>query len=41
MLESNLTLLEAPKYTPLKYQRDITAASVEEWERELMDDPKV
>ncbi|KAK1919979.1 hypothetical protein P3342_002274 [Pyrenophora teres f. teres] len=30
-----------PKYTPgVKYQRDVSAASVSEWEKELMEDPK-
>ncbi|RMZ73788.1 bleomycin hydrolase [Pyrenophora seminiperda CCB06] len=31
----------APRYTPsVKYQRDISATSVSEWEKELMEDPK-
>ncbi|CAN9364469.1 unnamed protein product [Alternaria alternata] len=30
-----------PKYTPgVKYQQDVSAASVSEWEKELMEDPK-
>ena len=34
--------VEAPRYTPgVKYQQDVSAASVSEWEKELMEDPKV
>ena len=34
--------VEAPRYTPgVKYQQDVSAASVSEWEKELMQDPKV
>ena len=35
-------MFEAPRYTPgAKYQQDVSAASVSEWEKELMEDPKV
>ena len=34
--------LEAPKYTPItKHQHDVSATAVGEWEKELMEDPKV
>lgn len=33
---------EAPKYTPyVKHQQDISPDAVQEWEKELMEDPKV
>ena len=31
----------APSYTPTKYQQDVSTATVQEWEKELMEDPKV
>lgn len=32
----------APKYTPLaRSQQDISAADIGQWEKELMEDPKV
>jgi bleomycin hydrolase len=33
---------EAPRYTPItRHQQDVSATTVEQWEKELMDDPKV
>jgi bleomycin hydrolase len=32
----------APRYTPItRHQQDVSATTVEQWEKELMDDPKV
>jgi bleomycin hydrolase len=33
---------QAPKYTPItKHQQDVSASAMEQWEKELMEDPKV
>jgi hypothetical protein len=33
---------EAPSYTPItRHQQDVSASTVEQWEKELMEDPKV
>lgn len=38
----SLNVSEAPKYTPnVRYQQDVSAATVQEWEKELLEDPKV
>jgi hypothetical protein len=38
----DLTSNKAPRYTAIaKHQQDVSAATVEEWEKELMEDPKV
>lgn len=39
--KTDVTNVEAPKYTGAKIQHNVSVSAISEWEKELMEDPKV